>query len=185
MKSIFLSLVTIFFSCAEYSSKYPVGHEIDSPLMKQVIGEWQFLCHFEDDQIITRSYNSHYLRIMPFNNHEYLIEYVLDEIEDIDTYFQETRFMRAFITKVDKYYIANIQGITVEEEEEINFIIHKFTVGNDTLIYTGISEKNFKNMHPEILSINEHYNFVRSIIEIDSVWNTKYIYVKKKSDILD
>ena len=112
MKRISLILLSLLWiGCND--ARVPLGPVEDAPMDATLQGRWTPAEGAVDDELVS-------LRIVPFNDHEYYLEYAT--LGDVEARPEVVRF-RGFITMIEGTPFANIQLIG---EEDKNYLIVQY-----------------------------------------------------------
>lgn len=163
----------IITGCIDYTSKVPLDSEKKSYLKPELIGTWEFVWSSYDttDNGLFNKLDTHYLEIVSFNDKEYLIIYI-----DSDNKEQIKDLYKGYITKIGDYEFANVQPLKFIDTLETYYIIYKFEIAGDTLIYTGISDDFLKTKFEKSGAFKK---YIKKNINNKDLWGVTRKYVKK------
>ncbi len=115
-----LSLL-LLFGCND--SRVPLGPPETAPMNIQLAGMWEPVMPPEEG-------GSDTMRILPFNDHEFYIEYthLSDDGEP------EIMRTRGFVTPIGDATFANVQ--LIEDTEDRNYLIFWFELSDEDTLYT-------------------------------------------------
>jgi hypothetical protein len=124
-----LVVVVLLGGC--YESTVPLSSSMDAEIDPALTGEWELLDSGDKpDRLL----------ILPFNEHEYYIEWV-DFDEDSDE--EERMRFRAFATPVGNRMFANVQNIDLKSDH--TYIFFRYTLEPDgQLVLQGLDQSNLK-----------------------------------------
>lgn len=167
MKLIFFILVIIFFSsCSDYFSSFPVAKEKKSYYNGELTGNWSFIEMSNDTNSSTEK---HTLVISCSDNKNYDIKMIPDEFPD------SVIFAKTFLTKLKPNEYANVRFFEKDKLED-GFLILKFNISNDTLIFSTIHKDSIKY---EINCSKDLALFLKKNSS-NKIWNSTYKYFRKK-----
>ena len=152
--------VLLLFGC--YDAKVPLGAVEDAPMDHELAGRWEPVGPGWDCELAL-------LRIVPFNEHEYYIEFSMQSRLDAQP---ETMRLRTFMTRVEGLTFANNQMV---EEEDKDYLIVQYEITEDGRL--GFRQIDHEMDHIETSS--ELYQFVSKLIESGSLYEEDMLYFKR------
>jgi len=164
-----------FGACQEYTSFYPVAKPVERTTKSPVLGNWQSVSSININKPEESvKFGDHFLKITPFSELEYLVQIIPDTLES----YKDIESFRGFTSTFDQLKLANISPI-VENGTRPVFVIYKYQIKSDSLIFWGISEEQFNTFNLKFESIKEHKKWILSQAEKLNLWDKKYSYVRK------
>ena len=166
MRLIFFALIVIIFcSCNDYFSSFPAGKEAKSYLKNELIGSWTFIEMSNDTNSSTEKHN---LIISTNDNINYDLKMIPLAYPD------SVEQAKAFLTMIKPNEYANVRFFDNGKLED-GFLILKFTVNSDSLIFSTIHKDSVKF---EINSTSDLAKFLKTYSS-NNIWNSTYKYVRK------
>ena len=152
--------VLLLFGC--HDAPVPLGPAEDATTMESLEGHWEPVPGQTSDELVS-------LRITPFNEHEYYLEYWS---QDKVAQFPEILRMRGYITRVGDVPFANIQFI---EDEDDDYLIVQFEMSDDQIL--GMRFVNESMDHIE--TSEALYDFVRTLWDSGAMEEEEVAYFRK------
>lgn len=168
-------LIAIMASaCQEYTSHYPIGKPTESTIKSPLLGDWVFVSSINLSKEEVVDYGSHFLRITPFNEKEFLIQLISDSLKSMNDVNQ----FRGFISIIQKQNFANISPVNNEGKRPV-FSIYQYQLKGDSLLFQGISQETFESLNTYVNSTGQHKRFIKSSLNNLRMWDMEYTYIRK------
>ncbi|OFX50267.1 MAG: hypothetical protein A2046_12155 [Bacteroidetes bacterium GWA2_30_7] len=160
----FILLLSFFSSCSDYFSSFPAGKENKSYYKSDLIGSWRFI---EIKNDTSSSTEKHILEVTSIDNKNYNLKMIPDEYPDSFV------MAKAFLTKLKPNEYANVRFYEKDKLED-GFLIIKFNLSNDSLIFSTIHKDSVKY---EINSTKDLVTFLKTYSG-NNIWNSTYKYIR-------
>ena len=153
--------ILLLFGC--YDAEVPLGRVEDSIIDERLAGRWAPDAGLIEDELVS-------IRIVPFNEHEYYLEYWTQS--NPETYPKIVR-LRGFATNVGEAQFGNLQLI---QDEDDDYLIVQYEITDDGLLGIRFVDKDMSGIETS----EALYHFVSDMFESGELEDEEMAYFRRE-----